>query len=545
MGEVRLVPAALVVWAATAVAITLGVGVAVVVVLVAVAGAVVLRAYGQAVFIAGMGAAALLTTGVRLRIARAWEPAGEFLGRISGAPKQTRAGGFIVRVQVDGNPTLTPVFVDEVPETAVSGAEVVVRGVVTESGMAGINPIAVNGAVQVVTPPQGLAAWAQHTREAFAAAVEATVGERAQGLIPGIVLGDVSLQSTQEQQDYIDTGLSHLSAVSGANVAIVTTFAAIVAAAVGLGLRGRIVTSAVALLLYASLVGPEPSVLRASVTGLVGLTAVLASRQSEPIHALCLSVIGLVLVDSDLAVHYGFALSVAATAGIVALFPLVYRMLAPTGWPDIFVRALAVAIAADVTTMPIVAMMAGQVSLVSVVANVIVAPITGPVTVLGLAAAVLSLIHAGLAAPVLWIVEPMAFWVRLVAETGAGLPGATVKTQPIVVVVVYGWFLAGLLAGYPKATVTAALACGLCATVLQAPAGTPVDVGRLRAHVVEKQEDALPVPPGTQLIVVLEQGQPHRRPVVTDQGIPVIFPNRDGPVAIYPDGTQVLPRQEF
>ena len=80
MGEIRLVPAALVVWAAAAVAITLGVGIAVVVVLVAVIGAVVLRAYGQAVFIAGMGAAAVVTTGVRLHIARAWEPRGSVRG---------------------------------------------------------------------------------------------------------------------------------------------------------------------------------------------------------------------------------------------------------------------------------------------------------------------------------------------------------------------------------------------------------------------------------------------------------------------------------
>ena len=87
--------------------------------------------------------------------------------------------------------------------------------------------------------------------------------------------------------------------------------------------------------------------------------------------------------------------------------------------------------------------------------------------------------------------------------------------------------------------------CGFGVVLSQAPAGTPVDVGRLRAHVVEKQEDALPIPPGTQLVVVLEKGRPHRRPVVTDQGIPVIFPNRDGNVAIYPDGTQVLPRREF
>lgn len=164
-----------------------------------------------------------------------------------------------------------------------------------------------------------MAAWSNHVKDVFAESVARTVGERSQGLIPGMVLGDTSLQTPAEQQAYIHTGLSHLSAVSGANVAIVTTAAAVLASAVGLGLRGRVACAVVALTVFASLVGPEPSVLRASVTGLVGLTAVLASSVAEPVHALSLAVIGLVLVDSNLAVSYGFALSVAATAGIVAL----------------------------------------------------------------------------------------------------------------------------------------------------------------------------------------------------------------------------------
>ena len=92
----------------------------------------------------------------------------------------------------------------------------------------------------------------------------------------------------------------------------VTAAAAVLASALGLGLRGRIVFAAAALALFAGLVGPEPSVLRASVTGLVGLMAVLASSTAEPVHTLCLAVIGLVLVDSNLAVSFGFALSVAA-----------------------------------------------------------------------------------------------------------------------------------------------------------------------------------------------------------------------------------------
>ncbi|MCG7274855.1 ComEC/Rec2 family competence protein [Corynebacterium afermentans] len=524
MSELRLVPAALAVWAAAACCILFGVWAALLVAGVLAVCCLAGREPGQAVLTAGLGAAGALTAAVRTR---ASAPASEFAGTISGTPKQTDTGAYLVRVRVPGKPSTTPVFADELPDGAVAGAQVVSRGVSKESGVPGVNPFLLDGHVEVLGPPEGLAAFAHHVRSTFAAAVEAQVGEGARGLIPGMVLGDVSLQPATEQQMYIDTGLSHLSAVSGANIAIVATFATVAAAAIGAGLRGRIAASAVALLVYAALVGPEPSVLRASVSGLVGLVAVLASRQAEPIHALCLSVVGLVLVDSDLAVHYGFALSVAATAGIVALYPLLYRALAVTVWPDILVRALAVAVAADLATMPIVALMAGRVSLVSVGANVLVAPVVGPVTVLGLVAAVCSLLPGGLEVPVLWCVEPLAWWVHTVARVGAGLPSATVSATPLTALVAYGWVVAGFLAGRPRATVCAAAACVIVAAAMNQPAA-PVDYTGLRAYVVDTAEEAEPVPQWAQLVVVLESGPPKKRPVATRDGIPVIFPNRKG-----------------
>ena len=515
-------PAALAVWAAAACCILFGVWAALLVAGVLAVCCLAVREPGQGVLTAGLGAAATLTAAVRTR---ASAPASEVVGTISGTPKQTDTGAYLVPVRVPGKPSTTPVFAEELPDGAVAGAHVVGRGVSKESGV-GVNPFVLNGEVEVLGPPEGLAAFAHHVRSTFAAAVEAQVGEGARGLIPGMVLGDVSLQPPAEQQMYIDTGLSHLSAVSGANIAIVATFATVAAAAIGAGLRGRIAASAVALLVYAALVGPEPSVLRASVSGLVGLVAVLASRQAEPIHALCLSVVGLVLVDSDLAVHYGFALSVAATAGIVALYPLLYRALAVTGWPDILVRALAVAVAADLATMPIVALMAGRVSLVSVGANVLVAPVVGPVTVLGLVAAICSLLPGGLEVPVLWCVEPLAWWVHTVARIGAGLPGATVSATPLAALVAYGWVLAGFLAGRPRATACAAAACLVVFAVPENPA--PVDPAGLRAHVVDTIDAVEPVPGWAQLVVVLESGPPKKRPVATRDGIPVIFPNRKG-----------------
>lgn len=530
MSELRLVPAALAVWAASLICVLYGTGPAACAVAVLAVGCAMAGERGQAILVAGLGAASATVASVRVRIAKAWEYGPTIEGVVSGHPKQLESGTWLTRVSVPGHPATLTVFSREVPDTLAPGAHVAATGTLGEAGVAGVNPSVLNGSIEVAAPPDGFAGFAQHVRVTFSDAVAAQVGERTAGLIPGMVLGDTSRQSPAEQQAYIDTGLSHLSAVSGSNVAIVTTSAVVVATLLGLGLRARLAAAAVALLAFAGLVGPEPSVLRASVTGLVGLVAVLASTRAEPIHALCLSVIGLVLVDTDLAVHYGFALSVAATAGIVALYPVIYQALAATGWPDILNRALAVAIAADVATMPIVAMMAGQVSLVSVVANVLVAPVVPVVTVLGLVAALLSLAPGGVEALPLIVIEPLAWWVSAVAHLGASLPGATIQATPAVVLVCYGWVVAGIVAKRVRLTCVAVVVAFAASGAGWAHAPLQPDYPRMRAHVVATKADIEPVPPEAQVVVVMESGPPPRRPTLTQEGIPVIFPNRGGGV---------------
>lgn len=539
MSELRLIPAALAVWLASLACIVWGARAAVAVVTCLALACCAARQWGQALLVALLGSASAAVALVRLRAARAWVFPRRVVGVVSGQPKQLQSGAWLVRLRVEGYPSTLSVFADDLPAGAVPGASAVAVGQCRPSTFPGVSQEVLAGTVEVTAPPRGLAAFAQHVRDAFGASVAAHMGPASRGLIPGMVLGDTSAQTAAEQQAYIDTGLSHLSAVSGANVAIVTTFAVVAATALRLGLRARLAAAAAALLGFAALVGPEPSVLRASATGLAGLVAVVSSRRAEPLHALCLSVIGLVLVDTDLAVHYGFALSVAATAGIVALHPLLYRALAPTGWPDILVRALAVAVAADVVTMPIVALMAGRVSVVSVLANVLVAPVTAAVTVLGLAAAALCLAPGGLEVPLLALIEPLTWWVHQVAVVGARLPAATISATPAAVALGYGWVLAGLLAHRPRLT-AGAVAAVLAVGQLQPPPAPVVDQSSLRAHVVATRADIEPVPPGTQLVVVLEAGSPTARPTVTPAGIPVVFPNRDGPVLLRADGTREI-----
>ena len=365
---------------------------------------------GLITVIAGLGALAVSWVRVWRADHAAWA---DTLRAHVEAVSSTTNGGWLVTAGP------LPILVHGTPPPV--GAVIDVTVSITESNRPSVSGVfAVAREWSLVADPHG---WARITADIHARYLDAVswLGHTgARGLIPGMVLGDTSLQSPESIQLYAQVGLSHLSAVSGSNVAIVTTACALLVWWAGPKLR--IGVGVGALLVYVGIVGLEPSVLRAAVTGMVGFIAVASARRTDPIHALSVAVIGLILWDSDLAVSYGFALSVVATAGIVIVSPVFAAPLLRTGLPPVVVRAIAVAIAADLTTMPIVAMMTSRVSTVSVVANVLADPAVAPVTILGLIAVPLCYLPGGLERIPLFVAEPCARWVDTVAHTVSAFP---------------------------------------------------------------------------------------------------------------------------
>jgi competence protein ComEC len=144
-----------------------------------------------------------------------------------------------------------------------------------------------------------------------AAADDLPPGER--GLVPGLVVGDTSNIPPDLEEDFRTAGLTHLVAVSGANVAIVCGAVLLVVRRLGAGTRLATVFAAVALAGFVVLARPQPSVLRAGVMGAIGLAALAAGRRGAAVPALAAAVLALVLVEPTLARSYGFALSVVAT----------------------------------------------------------------------------------------------------------------------------------------------------------------------------------------------------------------------------------------
>jgi competence protein ComEC len=286
-------------------------------------------------------------------------------------------------------------------------------------------------AVLTVTGPpvlDGPAPWLQRAAGSLRTGLQracAPLPEDRGGLLPGLVVGDTSRLTPAVTEEFRATGMTHLNAVSGSNVAIVVGAVLLLARWARAGPRLAAVCCALALVGFVVLVRPSPSVVRAATMGAIGLAALAAGRPRAALPALCAAVTVLVLVDPELAGDPGFALSVLATAGLLLLAPGWRNGLRRRGVPAGLAEALAVPAAAQLACGPVIAGISGTVSLVAVPANLLVVPAIPPATVLGVVAAVISPVWPAGAGFAAWLASWPAWWLVTVAHQGAQLPAGT------------------------------------------------------------------------------------------------------------------------
>ncbi|MER6944883.1 ComEC/Rec2 family competence protein [Nonomuraea sp. NPDC000554] len=173
---------------------------------------------------------------------------------------------------------------------------------------------------KVLAPPSWPQTVAGSLRAGLRRAADALPPDQ-RGLLPGLVVGDTSRMDPQVAADLKEAGLSHLNAVSGANLAIVAGATLALARLAGLPLAPRALVAAASMIAFTVVARPSPSVLRALLMGLVAAIALGTGRAKDGVTALSASVLLLLMFDPELARSYGFALSVAATAGILLLAP--------------------------------------------------------------------------------------------------------------------------------------------------------------------------------------------------------------------------------
>lgn len=277
---------------------------------------------------------------------------------------------------------------------------------------------------RLAEPPQ-VNQWVQKMRTAFMHNLVG-VSEDAVGLVAGLAIGDTSRISSNLQQNMKSVSLTHLTAVSGANCAIVLAMFYLLVRKLGGGRKTRLVVGLTALVGYVLLVGAQPSVLRAAVMAGAVLIGISLGRKSGALNALALSIIVLLIADPWLAVDFGFALSVAATLGLL-LFTQPMKHALASYLPNWLAIGLAVTMAAQLMCLPILLQLQSGLSTYSIPANLLAESLVPPITVLGIAACLVSWVIPWAAIPLGYIASVFSWFICLIANYFAELPNTTLS----------------------------------------------------------------------------------------------------------------------
>ncbi len=289
---------------------------------------------------------------------------------------------------------------------------------------------------RVVGHRGGLGGVADRVRGWLAgSATTGLAGER-RAILAGVVLGDDQGLSDELRQRFRASGLYHLLAVSGQNVALVACGALVLAWLLGVPRLVGEFGALAAVGAYVLAVGPQPSVVRAGIAGALGSLAWVAARASDRWYFLLLGAIALLGWNPYLLFDAGFELSFAAVLAIFTLTPRLQRWLQGYPVPRQLAEAIAVSGPCGLATAPIAWFQFHAVPLLAVPANALAAPVVVPLLGLALAAAALSPLSPSAAAALAWLNGWCAAYLAACARLIGALPFAQVRSTRGAAVVV-------------------------------------------------------------------------------------------------------------
>lgn len=284
----------------------------------------------------------------------------------------------------------------------------------------------------------------------FAEKLRLVLPEPQVGLGLGLLLGIKGALGEELELDFRKAGVIHVVVLSGYNVMLVVLLVLYILGHF-LGKRAKLFFGLMAIVLFALLVGLSATVVRASIMAGLLLLMQTTGRTYLVLRGLLLAGVCMVLLNPLVLVYdIGFQLSFMATLGLILLAPQIERLFL---WvPDVVsVRSFLVAtIATQIAVLPLLLYQMGEISVVSIIVNVLVLPMV-PVAMLltfstGLLAFMLPLLaplSAYLAYWSLWYITTIAQWFASVSFASFAVPVFSVWVIPVAYAMLgYGlWFL--------------------------------------------------------------------------------------------------------
>ncbi len=209
-------------------------------------------------------------------------------------------------------------------------------------------------------------------------------------IIQGVVYGDDSKMSQELKDKFNATGLSHVTAVSGGNVVIVISMITMLLLALGFWRSQAFYIAFIFIWFYIALVGFPASAVRAGIMGSVAIFAQALGRQNTSWRVLVMAA-ALMLLQNPILLLYdiGFQLSFLASLGIIHVKPIIdyfFRF-----HKNMFLDIISVTISAQIFALPIIVYNFGNISLVSIITNVLVLPTVPFIMVLGFLSSALGI----------------------------------------------------------------------------------------------------------------------------------------------------------
>ena len=223
------------------------------------------------------------------------------------------------------------------------------------------------------------------------------------GLLEGMIIGDTSYISDKIQNDFKNCGITHLLAVSGSNIAYVLILCKFLFEKI-FGRNISNVLSICFIFIFMILSGASASVVRAVIMAISIIVAELLSQKPNTFASLAFSAIIILMYNPLIICDVGFILSYTGTIGILLFSEKInkylnYKLinLGCNSLKEIFVETLSVTLSAQMIVAPIILYYFNTFSVVSIIVNMMVVPITGFITIIGIIMYVASILFMPLA----------------------------------------------------------------------------------------------------------------------------------------------------
>jgi len=278
-----------------------------------------------------------------------------------------------------------------------------------------------------------------HLRGKIIKTIEESLPEQQAGLLTGMLIGYREGLIEEIQEVFSDSGLTHIMAVSGANIAFIVFPMLFILKKLRVNYKAANILVMNTLVLFVLITGFEPSVLRAVIMAETALLGKIINRETEVINSISLAAMVLLIYNPYNLFSIGFQLSFAATLSLVLFYKTIKSKLNLKFLPETVNEVIAATLAAQIGVLPISVYYFNKVSIISLLSNIIVIPLTGIITVLGCIMALLGQISLVISQAVGYVNCAFLSFVLFIAKFSADIPFAVIKvvTPSIILIILY------------------------------------------------------------------------------------------------------------